>query len=101
MLQFRGELAYQLIGGRTDLKKMGRPSKAVPEENRFNREFHYLQKADGARCCVVHKQDVRVVWKCAACERHMCVDQYFYPYRAMRDFKFDDSSKNRCKSGRK
>ena len=25
----------------------------------------------------------------------------FYPYRAMRDFKFDDSSKNRCKSGRK
>ena len=32
MLQFRSELAEQVIGGRTYLKKIGRPSTAVSEE---------------------------------------------------------------------
>ena len=66
ILQFHNELGEQLIGGQSYLRKLGRPSTAVPEEARFNHDqFHYLVKAESGRPCVVHKQEARVVWKCA------------------------------------
>ena len=101
ILQFHNELGEQLIGSRSYLRKLGRPSTAVPEEAGFNRDqFHYLVKAESARP-FVHKQDAHIVWKCAVCERHMCVDPCFFRYHTMKECQYDDPNKSRAKSERK
>ena len=86
------------------VKKPGRPSNPIPEEVRFNWEqFHYPMRtgeANERRDCVVHKQSVRTYFKCAVCECPMCPD-LFFRYHTMLNFKYDDPTKTREKSGRK
>lgn len=101
-LQFRSQLSEQLIGGRSYVKKKGRPSTPLPAETRFSRdEFHYLVKKDSKRACVVHSQDVRTVYQCKVCEQHMCIEPCFQRYHTALVFKYDDPTKTREKSGRK
>ena len=74
-LQFREDLMTQLIGGRSYVKKAGRPSTPVAAEARFDQsQFHHLVKTESKRACIVHVQEVHTVYQCAVCERPMCVE---------------------------
>ena len=54
-LQFREDLMSQLIGGRSYVKKAGRPSAPVTAEARFDQsQFHHLVKTESKRACIVH-----------------------------------------------
>ena len=79
-LKFQVNLAEQLIGGRTYVKKPGRPSNPLPEKMRFNRQqFHYpmrIGEANERRDCVV-LQSIRTNFKCAVCESPMCPEMFF------------------------
>lgn len=69
-LQFHEDLMTQSIGGRSYVKKAGRPSTPVAAEARFDQsQFHHLVKIESKRACVVHVQEVRTVYQCAVCER--------------------------------
>ena len=101
-LQFREDLMSQLIGGRSYVKKAGRPSAPVAAEARFDQsQFHHLVKTESKRACIVHVQEVRTVYQCAVCERPMCVEPCFLHYHTLLEFKFNDPSKTRSKSGTK
>ena len=101
-LQFREDLMTQLIGGRSHVKKAGRPSTPVAAEARFDQSrFHHLVKTDRKRACIVHVQEVHTVYRCTVCERPMCVEPCFLNYHTVQDFKFNDPSKTRSKSGTK
>lgn len=101
-LQFREDLMTQLIGGRSYVKKAGRPSTPVAAEARFDQsQFHHLVKTESKRACVVHVQEVRTVYQCAVCERAMCVEPCFLHYHTLQSFKFNDPTKTRSKSGTK
>ena len=101
-LQFREDLMTQLIGGRSYVKKAGRPSTPVAAEARFHQsQFHHLVKTESKRACVVHVQEVRTVYQCAVCERAMCVEPCFLHYHTLQSFKFNDPTKTRSKSGTK
>lgn len=101
-LQFRQDLAKQLVGGKSYVKKTGRPSPPVPAETRFDKsQLHHLEKTESKRACIVHVQEVRTVYLCAVCERSMCVEPCFLQYHTLPEFKYNDPSKTRSKSGTK
>ena len=101
-LRFRALLSEQLIGGRTYVKKRGRPSTPLPAEVHFNHdEFHYLVGRDAKKACILHTQEVQTVYECAVSQRHVCVEPCFHRYHTMQELKFDDPWKSRDKSGRK
>ena len=101
-LQFHEDLMTQLIGGRSYVKKAGRPSTPVAAEARFDQsQFHHLVKTESKRACVVHVQEVRTVYQCAVCERAMCVEPCFLHYHTLQSFKFNDPTRTRSKSGTK
>lgn len=101
-LQFREDLMTQLIGGRSYVKKAGRPSTPVAAEARFDQsQFHHLVKTESKRACVVYVQEVHTVYQCAVCERAMRVEPCFLHYHTLQSFKFNDPTKTRSNSGTK
>ena len=104
-LQFRKELVSTLVQGKCFRRDTGfvETPVAIPDI-RFNRDhFHYLVSNETRLTCKVHIQKVKTIYSCAICGVRMCPEPCFQRYHTLRDFYYDDESRNgprRLKEGR-
>lgn len=104
-LQFRKELVSTLVQGKCFRRDTGfvETPVAIPDI-RFNRDhFHYPVSNETRLTCKVHIQKVKTIYSCAICGVRMCPEPCFQRYHTLRDFYYDDESRNgprRLKEGR-
>lgn len=69
-LDYRVELAQQLIGSYCSRKRLGRPpSSSIPPPKHMN-VAHFPAKTTNGRC--FHCKEGRTVWHCSQCDKRLC-----------------------------
>lgn len=78
-----------LIGGRTYVKRMGRPAPQL--DQRFNRNLEHapVKNATSSKCAV-HTRRVDTTFSCGACQVRMCPYPCFHRYHYLTNYAFDD-----------
>lgn len=94
--QFKEKLVQQLIGGhcfRQDDLELARSG--ILEDTRLSRtQFHYPVETETRRDCKVHIQRVGTSYQCGICHVKMCPYPCFQRYHTLRDYLFDDPSRD-------
>ena len=57
-------------------------------------QFHYPVETETRRDCKVHIQRVGTSYQCGICHVSMCPDPCFARYHTLRDYLFDDPSRD-------
>lgn len=97
--EFKEKLVKQLIGGNSFRHNNTESARSgVLPDNRFNHSvFHYPVETDLRRECKVHIHRVLTKFECGICHVYMCPAPCFHRYHTLREYLFDDPSRDGAK----